>query len=264
MGIPMYQVDSFTDRPFRGNPAGVCLLPEPRDDAWMQSVAKEMNLAETAFLRPEEDGHGLRWFTPAIEVDLCGHATLASAHILWETGRLDPEQPARFHTRSGLLTAERSGEEIELDFPATPDEPTTVLAWLGSALGVEPLYIGRSRFDYLVEVGSEAAVRGARPDFPRLRALDSRGVIVTSAATTPGYDFVSRFFAPGAGIDEDPVTGSAHCCLGPFWGARLGKRKMVAYQASERGGVVRVTLEGARVRLGGRAVTVIRGELAVS
>jgi PhzF family phenazine biosynthesis protein len=260
----MYQVDSFTDRPFRGNPAGVCLLPEPRDDAWMQSVAKEMNLAETAFLRPEEDGHGLRWFTPAIEVDLCGHATLASAHILWETGRLDPEQPARFHTRSGLLTAERSGEEIELDFPATPDEPTTVLAWLGSALGVEPLYIGRSRFDYLVEVGSEAAVRGARPDFPRLRALDSRGVIVTSAATTPGYDFVSRFFAPGAGIDEDPVTGSAHCCLGPFWGARLGKRKMVAYQASERGGVVRVTLEGARVRLGGRAVTVIRGELAVS
>lgn len=264
MNIPIYQVDAFTDLPFRGNPAGVCFLPEPRDDAWMQSVAKEMNLAETAFLRPDVDGYGLRWFTPAIEVDLCGHATLASAHVLWESGRLDPGVPARFHTRSGLLTAERRGEEIELDFPATPDEPVAVLAWLGEALGVEPLYIGKSRFDYLVEVGSEALVRAARPDFPRLKALDSRGVIVTSAATTSGYDFVSRFFAPGAGIDEDPVTGSAHCCLGPFWGARLGKREMVAYQASERGGVVRVRLEGARVRLGGRAVTVIRGELAVN
>jgi PhzF family phenazine biosynthesis protein len=264
LGIPIYQVDSFTDRPFHGNPAGVCLLPAPRDDAWMQSVAKEMNLAETAFLRPEEDGHGLRWFTPAIEVDLCGHATLASAHILWEAGLLDPTRPARFHTRSGLLTAQRSGEEIELDFPATPDEPTTVLAWLGEALGVTPLYIGKSRFDYLVEVSSEAEVRGARPDFPRLKALDSRGVIVTSAATTPGYDFVSRFFAPGAGIDEDPVTGSAHCCLGPFWGARLGKREMVGYQASDRGGIVHVRLEGARVRLGGRAVTTIRGELAIA
>jgi PhzF family phenazine biosynthesis protein len=263
VGIPIYQVDSFTDRPFRGNPAGVCLLSEFRDDAWMQAVAKEMNVAETAFLRAEADGHGLRWFTPAMEVDLCGHATLASAHVLWETGRLDPERPARFHTCSGLLTAERNGEEVELDFPSTPDEPTSVLAWLGEALGVEPLYIGKSRFDYLVEVGSEEAVRGARPDFGRLKALDTRGVIVTSAASTPGYDFVSRFFAPGAGIDEDPVTGSAHCCLGPFWGGRLGKLEMVAYQASERGGVVRVRLEGARVHLGGRAVTVIRGELAV-
>jgi PhzF family phenazine biosynthesis protein len=263
MGIPIYQVDSFTDQPFRGNPAGVCFLAEPRDDAWMQSVAKEMNLAETAFLRPEAEGHGLRWFTPAIEVDLCGHATLASAHILWETGRLAPGTPARFHTRSGLLTAEQRGEEIELGFPATPDEPATALVWLGEALGVEPLYIGRSRFDYLVEVTSESAVRRARPNLPRLKALDSRGVIVTSAATTPGYDFVSRFFAPGAGIDEDPVTGSAHCCLGPFWGARLGKREMVGYQASDRGGVVRVRLEGSRVRLGGRAVTVLRGELAV-
>ncbi len=263
MGIPIYQVDAFTDRPFRGNPAGVCIPPDARDDAWMQAVAKEMNLAETAFLRPEADGWGLRWFTPAVEVDLCGHATLASAHILWETGRLERGRPARFHTRSGLLLAEAKGEEIELDFPSTPPESTAVLPWLGETLGVEPRYVGKSRFDYLVEVAAESEVRAARPDLSRLKALDSRGVIVTSIATTAGYDFVSRFFAPGAGIDEDPVTGSAHCCLAPFWAARLGKRAMVGYQASERGGVVRVRLEGNRVRLGGRATTTIRGELTV-
>lgn len=264
MVVPIYQVDSFTDQPFRGNPAGVCFPAEPRDDAWMLSVAKEMNVSETAFLHAGENGYDLRWFTPAIEVDLCGHATLASAHILWETGRLDATLPARFHTRSGLLTATRDGREIELDFPATPAEPASVLPWLGKALGVEPQYIGKSRFDYLVEVSSEETVRGMRPDLARLKALATRGVIVTSVADSPGYDFVSRFFAPGAGIDEDPVTGSAHCCLGPFWGARLGKRQMVAHQVSERGGVVRVRLEGTRVHLGGRAVTVIRGELAGS
>jgi PhzF family phenazine biosynthesis protein len=262
VGTAIYQVDSFTDQPFRGNPAGVCFPADPRDDAWMLSVAKEMNLSETAFLRPGEDGYDLRWFTPAIEVDLCGHATLASAHILWETGRLDATLPARFHTRSGLLTAIRHGRDIELDFPATPPEETSVLPWLGEALGVEPRYIGKSRFDYLVEVASEETVRGLRPDFVRLKALAARGVIVTAIADSPGYDFVSRFFAPGAGIDEDPVTGSAHCCLGPFWNSRLGKREMVAHQVSERGGVVRVRLEHTRVHLGGQAVTVIRGELA--
>jgi PhzF family phenazine biosynthesis protein len=261
--MKIYQVDAFTDRPFAGNPAAVCVLPEPRDEGWMQNVAREMNLSETAFLLRREDGFDLRWFTPAVEVDLCGHGTLASAHILWEVGLLDVEEQARFHTRSGLLTAERKGEEIELNFPATPDEPADAPPGLGEALGVSFNYIGRSTFDYLVEVDSEEVVRNLRPDFTLLRTLSIRGIMVTSVATSPGYDFVSRFFAPGAGIDEDPVTGSAHCCLGPYWSRKLGKETFVAYQASERGGVVRVRLAGDRVYLGGRAVTVLRGELTV-
>ena len=272
MAIPIYQVDAFTDRPFAGNPAAVCILPAPADAAWMQAVAREMNLSETAFLSPQadgyhEDGYILRWFTPAVEVDLCGHATLASAHVLWETGRLQPQEQARFHTRSGLLTAVRRADGIQddeyivMDFPATPDEPVSAPPGLGEALGVVPLYVGKSRFDYLVEVESEAAVRALRPDFAALRRLGVRGVGVTSRADTPGFDFVSRFFAPGAGVDEDPVTGSAHCCLGPFWQRRLGKAEFTAYQASARGGTVHVRVDGERVRLGGQAVTVLRGEL---
>ncbi|UCC64768.1 MAG: PhzF family phenazine biosynthesis protein [Anaerolineae bacterium] len=257
----IFQVDAFTDKPFAGNPAAVCILPQPRDEAWMQNVAREMNLSETAFLREREDGFDLRWFTPAVEVELCGHATLASAHVLWEIGLLAPDEQARFHTRSGLLTAERKGEEIELNFPATPEQATDAPPGLGEALGTAFKYIGRSKFDYLVEVDSEEAVRNLRPDFAALKSLSIRGLMVTSAAASTGYDFVSRFFAPGAGIDEDPVTGSAHCCLGPYWSARLGKEEMVAYQASERGGVVRVRVAGDRVYLGGRAVTVLRGEL---
>lgn len=261
MGIPIYQADAFTEVPFRGNPAAVCLLPHAVDASWMQDVAREMNLSETAFLLKQEDGYHLRWFTPAIEVELCGHATLASAHILYETGRLASGEQARFHTLSGLLTAERSGDEIVLDFPATPPEPADAPPGMIEALGVEPCYIGASAFDYLVEVASEDIVRGLKPDFAALGALDTRGVMVTSVASTEGYDFVSRFFAPGAGIDEDPVTGSAHCCLGPFWQERLGVDEMLAYQASARGGIVRVRVEGERVHLGGRAVTVLRGEL---
>jgi PhzF family phenazine biosynthesis protein len=261
MGTQIFQVDAFTDRPFAGNPAAVCILPEPHSESWMQNVAKEMNLSETAFLRQQEDGFGLRWFTPAIEVDLCGHATLASAHILWEIGMLSTQEQARFHTRSGLLTAERKGEEIELNFPATPEEPTDAPPGLSEALGVTFEYIGRSKFDYLLEVGSEEVVRGLKPDFALLRRLSIRGIMVTSVASSSEYDFVSRFFGPGAGIDEDPVTGSAHCCLGPYWSKRLGKEEFVAYQASERGGVVRVRVDGDRVRLGGRAITVLRGEL---
>lgn len=261
MTLTIYQVDAFTDKPFAGNPAAVCVLPEPCGDVWMQHVAREMNLSETAFLLRAEDGFDLRWFTPAVEVDLCGHATLASAHILWETGLLDPQDPARFHTRSGLLTASRRGDEIELDFPATPAEPAPAPPGLTAALGVAPRYVGQSRFDYLVEVESEDAVRGLNPDFGALKALGVRGVMVTSRATTPGFDFVSRFFAPGAGIDEDPVTGSAHCCLGPFWRKQLGQGEFVAYQASARGGIVRVRVAGERVFLGGKAVTVLRGEL---
>ncbi|MBI4720535.1 MAG: PhzF family phenazine biosynthesis protein [Chitinivibrionia bacterium] len=262
MGMKIYTVDSFTEEPFAGNPAGVCILSEPRDENWMQNVAREMNLSETAFLLEEEDGFRLRWFTPASEVALCGHATLASAHILWETEVLGRRERARFHTMSGLLEAEQKKDGIEMDFPATPDEPAAAPIGLVEALGVVPVYCGKNSFDYIIEVESEDAVRRLDPDFAALRALDERGVMVTSAADTPGYDFVSRFFAPAVGINEDPVTGSAHCCLGPYWGARLGKKEMVAFQASARGGIVRVRLDGKRVKLGGRAITVIRGELA--
>ena len=262
MGLQIFQVDAFTDRPFAGNPAAVCILPEPRDKAWMQNVAREMNLSETAFLHRQKDGFNLRWFTPAVEVDLCGHATLASAHILWETGLLPPQERARFYTRSGLLAATRTQEGIELDFPATPDEPVDAPPELGKALGVVPKYVGKSEFDYLVEVDSEDTVRSLRPDFALLKTVTARGIMVTSLADSAEYDFVSRFFAPGAGIDEDPVTGSAHCCLGPFWRRRLGKDEFTAYQASERGGIVHVRVAGERVYLGGKAVTVMRGELA--
>ena len=261
MGVDIFQVDAFAEKPFTGNPAAVCILPKPRDELWMQNVAREMNLSETAFLYKLEDGFNLRWFTPGVEVELCGHATLASAHILWEIGLLAPEDEARFHTLSGLLTAERKGEEIELNFPATPEETASAPGRLTEALGVAPEYIGKTKFDYLVEVQTEETVRSMTPDFALLKTLPIRGIIVTSGSSATRYDFVSRFFAPGAGIDEDPVTGSAHCCLGPFWAKRLGKREFVAYQASERGGVVRVRVVGDRVYLGGQAVTVFHGEL---
>lgn len=262
MGLTITQVDAFTDQPFSGNPAAVCVLPEPRSDRWMQQVAQEMNLSETAFLVPQDDGFNLRWFTPTVEVDLCGHATLASAHVLWSVGHLQPGQEARFHTRSGLLTAQQRDGWIELNFPAQPPVETPTPPELAAALGVSNLqYVGNNQVDYLVEVDSEAAVRDLQPDFKQLRAIACRGIIVTSRATTEGYDFVSRFFAPQAGIDEDPVTGSAHCCLGPFWQARLQKSEFLAYQASARGGVVRVRCQGDRVSLGGKAITVLQGEL---
>src|SRR5512132_4121413 len=258
------QVDAFTAEPFRGNPAGVCVLGEERDAAWMQRVAFEMNLAETAFLRPRSDGdYDLRWFTPAVEVDLCGHATLASAHVLWESGRLTAGEPARFHTRSGLLTAERRGDWIELDFPATPDDEVEPPPGLLESLGGRARYVGRSPFDYVVELDSEEAVALLRPDFGRLARLSARGVIATARSASADFDFVSRFFAPASGIDEDPVTGSAHCCLAPFWSRRLGKDTFVARQISARGGVLRVRLAGDRVILGGQAVTVLHGDLVV-
>jgi PhzF family phenazine biosynthesis protein len=261
MGLPIYQVDAFTAQPFVGNPAAVCLLSGQRDETWVQQVAAEMNLAETAFVQPEGDGFRLRWFTPTVEVELCGHATLASAHVLWESGRLRPDVTARFFTRSGLLTAERRGEWIELDFPAEPAEPVAAPKMLREALGVAPRSVGRNRMDYLVEVDDEATLRSLAPDLVLLRTVPARGVIVTSRSGAPELDFVSRFFAPQSGIDEDPVTGSAHCCLGPFWGERLGKSELVGYQASHRGGIVRVRVGESRVQLGGQAVTVLRGEL---
>jgi PhzF family phenazine biosynthesis protein len=261
VGLQITQVDAFTDVPFAGNPAAVCLLPSPRDERWMQNVAREMNLSETAVLVRQADGFDLRWFTPAVEVALCGHATLASAHVLWEEMHLAGAPQARFHTKSGLLTADRAGEWIELDFPAKREEATAAPAGLAEALGTTPVYVGRNQFDYLVEVDSEETLRSLKPDHAALAALPVRGVIVTSRGAAGGYDFVSRFFAPGSGVAEDPVTGSAHCALGPFWQTRLGKNTFTAYQASARGGVVRVGVVGDRVKLGGKAVTVLRGEL---
>jgi predicted PhzF superfamily epimerase YddE/YHI9 len=261
MPHPFFQVDAFADGPFTGNPAAVVVLAAAADDAWMQRVAAEMNLSETAFLVPRDDGFDLRWFTPAVEVNLCGHATLASAHALWEGGFLPAGDVARFHTRSGQLTAEPADSWIELNFPATPAEAADAPPGLLAALGVEARFVGKTRFDYVVEVAGEDLVRRLAPDFVSLRRLPVRGVMVTSVATTPGLDFVSRFFAPGSGIDEDPVTGSAHCALTPYWSGKLGRTSFVARQVSPRGGLLHLRLDGDRVTLRGRAVTIVRGEL---
>jgi PhzF family phenazine biosynthesis protein len=257
------QVDAFTDVAFRGNPAAVCLLDEARDDAWMAAVAREMNLSETAFVERRDDGTwGLRWFTPAVEVDLCGHATLASAHALWQCGQADAAETLRFATRSGILTARQDGAAIVLDFPAEPAEPAAAPAGLLAALGIAAqAVVARNRFDYLVELPTAADVRTLRPEPARLAQVETRGVIVTAPADDDAYDFVSRWFGPRVGVDEDPVTGSAHCCLGPWWAARLGRDELRGYQASERGGAVGVRVKGARVELTGSAVTVLDGRL---
>ncbi len=256
-------MDAFTNKPFGGNPAAVCVLPQPVPDEWMRDVAREMNLSETAFLTPQNGGYNLRWFTPAVEVDLCGHATVASAHVLWQDGHLKPDQQAQFHTRSGLLTADRRGDWIELDFPAKIVTLATPPPELLPALGLaEAKFVGKNAFDYLVEVDSEETLRGLNPDHSTLRKVPVRGVIAT-ARSNGEYDFVSRFFAPGSGIDEDPVTGSAHVALGPYWAERLGKNEFTAFQASARGGIVRVKVAGDRVLLGGQAVTVMTADLLV-
>lgn len=263
MPLTITQVDAFTDKPFAGNPAAVCLLPAPREASWMQQVAQEMNLSNTAFLVRRDDGFDLRWFTPAVEVDLCGHATLASAHTLWELGELGPGKQARFYTRSGLLLAARSDNWIELDFPAQPVEVTNTPADLVGALGITPTFVRRNHTSYLVEMETEAQVRSITPDFALLKTLPARGVIVTARADGNEFDIVSRYFAPAAGIPEDPVTGSAHCALGPYWQAKLGVSELRAYQASTRGGVLRVRVGDERVYIGGQAVTTLRGELLV-
>lgn len=255
-------VDAFTHEPFTGNPAGVCVLPGPVPERWMNMVARELNLSETAFLYPEGSGYRLRWFTPVVEIELCGHATLAAGHVLWESGLLAPQAPALFTTLSGELTAVRHGGWIQLDFPAKPAtaaEPPTGLkeALQGRAL-VEVVANGA---DYLVEVESENVVRTLEPDFTAIERLPLRGVIVTARAVGRPYDFVSRFFAPGFGAAEDHVTGFAHCFLGPYWQRKLGRSTLVGYQASRRGGYVRVVAAGERVLLGGQAVTVLKGSL---
>lgn len=272
-GASLLCVDAFADAPFRGNPAAVCLLAADdarvEDEAWMQSLAAEMNLSETAYVVPRgadgADGFDLRWFTPTTEVPLCGHATLASAHTLWDTGRLGADEPARFHTRrSGELRASPVDGLIALDLPATPSVAIDVPTGLTDALGCEIVSVWRNDLHHLVEVADAATVRGLAPDIAALRAVDVRAVAVTAAGDEPGCDFVSRFFAPRQGIDEDPVTGSAHTSLGPWWGERLSQVDLVGHQVSARGGVVHVHAEpGApRVTVAGAAVTVWRGSLA--
>lgn len=261
MGQPITQVDSFTDKPFAGNPAGVCGLTAPRDEGWMQAVAREMNLSETAFFWPEDDGYRLRWFTPIVEVALCGHATLASAHVLYETGTLAPTATARFFTQSGELRATKDGDWLTLDFPSRPVTVQPAPFDVAAALGAPVLNLAGNEYNrWLAEIETEEQLRAIKPDFAAMMGV--YGVIATCRATTPGYDFMSRFFAPSVGINEDPVTGGAHCSLTPYWAEKLGKTEMVGYQASPRGGVVRVRLAGDRVYLSGQAVTVLRGELA--
>jgi len=262
MSLEVVQVDAFTDRAFTGNPAAVFILDggELPPDWRLQEIAREMNLSESAFAVRHDDGFDLRWFTPAVEVDLCGHATLATAHVLWQDGHLPPEAPAIFHTRSGILTAVRDGEWIELDFPADPVEAIDPPQHLDRALGAPIVRVGRARYDLLVEIPSEKEVRTIHPNHTLLASFDARGVIVTSPSVGKHFDFVSRFFAPRVGIVEDPVTGSAHCTLASYWSRRLGREQLVGYQVSERGGTVRVTvLPNERVRLAGQAVTVMRG-----
>jgi PhzF family phenazine biosynthesis protein len=265
MALAIWQVDAFTDEPLKGNPAAICVLPAPGDASWMQAIGREMNLSETAFLVRRDDGsYDLRWFTPALEVDLCGHATVASAHILWEEGFLDRGEAARFHSRSGLLTATRDGDWIELDFPAYGTTPVTETPIdVAAALGAEPLRILRSKFDYVVELASEEVVRELDPDLGLIAKMGRRGVIVTAPASTPPFDYVCRFFAPAGGVPEDPVTGSAQSQIGPYWHKRTGRDEMLCYQASARGGILRVRPRGERVGIAGKAVTVLKGELLV-
>jgi PhzF family phenazine biosynthesis protein len=259
----LFQVDSFTAREFSGNPAAVCLLEEPASAAWMLSVAAEMNLSETAFLVKRKEGFDLRWFTPSVEVDLCGHATLAAGFVLWQQGLVPEEEKIRFNTKSGWLELKKKGEWIEMDFPARPVDPADPPEPVLSVLGIKPLRSAVNPSVWLFQLESEDKVRALSPDFNGLISVCDRPVIVTAESNVDEFDFVSRFFAPTVGIDEDPVTGSAHCCLGPFWRTVLGKNRFTAFQASSRGGVVQVSVEGDRVKLGGQAVGIFSGELSV-
>jgi len=262
VAVSIFQVDAFSSEKFAGNPAAVCLLEKPADEHWMQLVAQETGLPATAFLNQQEDGYALRWFTPTAELPLCGHGTLASAHVLFESGRVAGNSQVHFYTQAGELLASLNNGWIQLDFPAQPTSTADPPAGLSNALGnvtIKGVY--RNPAKYLIELESEDEVRAARPNFVLLRGIPADGVIITSAASSPGYDFVSRYFAPNHGIDEDAVTGSSHCCLAPYWAERLGRNQLVGYQASKRGGMVQVQMNGNRVQLGGQAVTVMRGEL---
>lgn len=264
--MKIYHIDAFTSKPFAGNPAAVCLDDGSAKDDWMQQVAMEMNLSETAFVHARDDGFSLRWFTPEAEVPLCGHATLASAHALWESGTVQGDT-IRFHTLSGVLHARRHDGRIEIDLPAAELEEHRLPQSTRKALGIDPLWCGRTPprglgdRDVLVELESEAVVRAARPDFRELRREPKAGIIITASSGAAEQDFVSRYFAPWWGIDEDPVTGAAHCALVPFWARKLDKSRLIGYQASARGGLVHGRLQGDRVLLSGEAVTVMEGRL---
>ncbi|WP_019908407.1 PhzF family phenazine biosynthesis protein [Paenibacillus sp. HW567] len=266
MSTPIFIVDAFTDRAFAGNPAAVCLLEGPVPESFMAQTAAEMNLSETAFLWPEQDGYRLRWFTPAVEVSLCGHATLASAHVLWEFGRLASGAEAKFYTRSGLLRAARSDQLISLYFPPYALVPSGPITGLAAALGIdeeEVLETMAYADNVLVRLKDEGLVRRLRPDFPLLGNLQPRAIAVTAESESENADFVSRFFAPRIGVNEDPVTGSAHTALAPYWSARLGRPHLTAYQASARGGTLRLEVTPELVTLSGRAVTVVSGQFHV-
>ncbi|MDA7980648.1 MAG: PhzF family phenazine biosynthesis protein [Pirellulales bacterium] len=263
MNLALTTVDAFADQPFSGNPAAVCVLSEAHagiGDHILQAVAAEMNLAETAILSRVDDGFNLRWFTPTVEVDLCGHATLAAAHVLWEAEYVRRDEPIRFHTRSGLLIAQVKEGIIELDFPKSAIHTVPMQDALQQAMGGNATHMAKTDFDALLEFPDADSVRQLTPDFPTLRELTDRGVIATALSDQPEFDFISRFFAPSVGVDEDPVTGSAHCALAPYWSEKLGKNELVGYQASARGGIVRVRLEGSRCVLGGSAITMLRGD----
>jgi len=264
MAHTLIQVDAFTAKPFRGNPAAVCLLESAMPESWLQNVAAEMNLSETAFLLPEDGCFRLRWFTPTVEVDLCGHATLASAHVLWEVGLVARESGIRFLTRSGELTARAEDGWIWLDMPARRTRAAVLPPAVKNALGVSTVWEGVADHDLFVELATAGEVCGCTPDMALLRTAVDHGLIVTARADEPGLDFVSRYFAPGVGIDEDPVTGSAHCALAPYWAEHTGKSLMSAQQVSHRGGDLRVRVEPKRERVlvGGQAVTVLVGKLA--
>jgi PhzF family phenazine biosynthesis protein len=259
MKLPYYEVSAFTANPFGGNPAGVCPLDAWLPDSALQGIAANNNLAETAFTVPRGNEFDLRWFTPAVEMDLCGHATLAAAFVLFSERGFKGDQ-VRFHSRSGVLAVYRNSDRLTLDFPSRPPAPTDLPEALARGLGALPKEVLKSR-DYLAVFASEAEVRDLKPDFAKLKTLDCLGIIVTAPGTD--CDFVSRFFAPGAGVDEDPVTGSAHCTLIPYWSSRLGKTKLFARQISARGGELFCELTGERVRIGGRAVTYLRGEIEI-
>lgn len=254
-------VDAFADKPFTGNPAAVVVLDGPRDDAWRRDVAAEFNLSETAFLEPAGEAWKLRWFTPTVEVALCGHATLAAAHALWSWSRLAPSAPAVFETKSGRLEARRDGEFIILDLPALPPKQVTPPKGLLACVRETPLWLGETDQEFVLEMDSEETVRRAAPDLVVLKGLMKKGLVLTAPSRRAAYDVVSRCFYPSQGIDEDPVTGSAHCALGPFWSERLKKPVLTAFQASKRGGVLLVRPKDARVELGGRAVSVWKGSL---
>lgn len=265
--MKLFQVDAFAEEPFTGNPAGVCLLDEAKPESWMLLVAREMNLSEIAFLIPQGTSYNLRWFTPKTEVSLCGHATLASAHVIWEEKLIANTETIAFMTKSGVLHARRDGDNIEMDFPSRQVLPVQHNHELNQALKIAPTFTGKYSVPdgdlYLLEVDSDQSVKAIVPNYQQLLSSRARAVIVTSPSSDSRYDFVSRFFAPAVGIDEDPVTGSAHCYLTPYWGSRLGKKELLGYQASERTGIIKCKWAGDRVSLGGKAVTVFRAELLV-